>query len=109
MLIQVNDYAVLEFGNYYKMKAMAKKKNPLVFMDVSIDGDPVERMVFEVLYILCINIFVLQLLYYTTLMHDHCVVTAFLRCCSEDGRKFPCIMYRYFEFMFDLLLEFLLF
>ncbi|XP_040973222.1 peptidyl-prolyl cis-trans isomerase CYP95 isoform X6 [Gossypium hirsutum] len=26
---------------------MAKKKNPLVFMDVSIDGDPVERMVFE--------------------------------------------------------------
>lgn len=31
---------------------MAKKKNPLVFMDVSIDGDPVERMVFEVLLIL---------------------------------------------------------
>lgn len=28
---------------------MAKKKNPLVFMDVSIDGDPAERMVFEVL------------------------------------------------------------
>lgn len=28
---------------------MAKKKNPLVFMDVSIDGDPIERMVFEVL------------------------------------------------------------
>lgn len=27
---------------------MAKKKNPLVFMDVSIDGDPFERMVFEV-------------------------------------------------------------
>ncbi|CAJ1972099.1 unnamed protein product [Sphenostylis stenocarpa] len=26
---------------------MAKKKNCLVFMDVSIDGDPVERMVFE--------------------------------------------------------------
>lgn len=31
---------------------MAKKKNPLVFMDVSIDGDPVERMVFEVLFVL---------------------------------------------------------
>ncbi|KAH1212845.1 Peptidyl-prolyl cis-trans isomerase CYP95 [Glycine max] len=30
--------------------AMAKKKNPLVFMDVSIDGDPVERMVFELFY-----------------------------------------------------------
>ncbi|MFQ6658247.1 hypothetical protein Gotur_027598 [Gossypium turneri] len=29
---------------------MAKKKNTLVFMDVSIDGDPVERMVFEVLF-----------------------------------------------------------
>lgn len=28
---------------------MAKKKNPMVFMDVSIDGDPAERMVFEVL------------------------------------------------------------
>lgn len=27
---------------------MTKKKNCLVFMDVSIDGDPVERMVFEV-------------------------------------------------------------
>ncbi|XP_021893478.1 peptidyl-prolyl cis-trans isomerase CYP95-like [Carica papaya] len=26
---------------------MAKKKNPLVFMDVSIDGDPIERMIFE--------------------------------------------------------------
>ncbi|GKV18086.1 hypothetical protein SLEP1_g28509 [Rubroshorea leprosula] len=26
---------------------MAKKKNPLVFMDVSIDGDPGEKMVFE--------------------------------------------------------------
>lgn len=29
---------------------MTKKKNPLVFMDVSIDGDPIEKMVFEVLY-----------------------------------------------------------
>jgi peptidyl-prolyl isomerase G (cyclophilin G) len=35
------------------MKKMAKKKNPLVFMDVSIDGDPAEKMVFEVL--LCLN------------------------------------------------------
>ncbi|KAG5244354.1 peptidyl-prolyl cis-trans isomerase CYP [Salix suchowensis] len=26
---------------------MAKKKNPLVFMDMCIDGDPKERMVFE--------------------------------------------------------------
>ncbi|KAA3465872.1 peptidyl-prolyl cis-trans isomerase CYP95-like isoform X1 [Gossypium australe] len=31
---------------------MAKKKNPLVFMDVSIDGGPAERMVFEVSLIL---------------------------------------------------------
>ncbi|KAF5748206.1 peptidyl-prolyl cis-trans isomerase CYP95-like isoform X1 [Tripterygium wilfordii] len=29
---------------------MAKKKNTLVFMDVSIDGDPIERMVFELFY-----------------------------------------------------------
>ncbi|KAB5553318.1 hypothetical protein DKX38_010629 [Salix brachista] len=28
-------------------KKMAKKKNPLVFMDMCIDGDPKERMVFE--------------------------------------------------------------
>lgn len=34
---------------------MAKKKNPLVFMDVSIDGDPVERMVFEVLFFIFMN------------------------------------------------------
>lgn len=32
------------------MKKMAKKKNPLAFMDVSVDGDPAERMVFEVVY-----------------------------------------------------------
>jgi len=31
---------------------MTKRKNSLVFMDVSIDGDPVERMVFEVLFCL---------------------------------------------------------
>ncbi|CAJ1972098.1 unnamed protein product [Sphenostylis stenocarpa] len=31
-------------------RVMAKKKNSLVFMDVSIDGDPVERMVFELFY-----------------------------------------------------------
>ncbi|XP_038696180.1 peptidyl-prolyl cis-trans isomerase CYP95-like isoform X2 [Tripterygium wilfordii] len=29
---------------------MAKKKNTLVFMDISIDGDPIERMVFELFY-----------------------------------------------------------
>lgn len=27
---------------------MSQKKNPLVFLDVSIDGDPVERIVIEV-------------------------------------------------------------
>jgi len=31
---------------------MAKKKNPMVFMDVSVDGDPYERMFFEVLFFL---------------------------------------------------------
>lgn len=39
---------------YWKMKKMAKKKSLLVFMDVSVDGDPAERMVFEVL--LCLNL-----------------------------------------------------
>ncbi|XP_043724341.1 peptidyl-prolyl cis-trans isomerase CYP95-like [Telopea speciosissima] len=29
---------------------MAKTKNPLVFLDVSIDGDPAERMIFELFY-----------------------------------------------------------
>lgn len=28
---------------------MTKKKNPLVFLDVSIDGDPVEKIVIEVI------------------------------------------------------------
>lgn len=28
---------------------MNKKKNPLVFFDVSIDGDPVERIAIEVM------------------------------------------------------------
>jgi peptidyl-prolyl isomerase G (cyclophilin G) len=42
---------------------MAKKKNPLVFMDVSIDGDPVERMVFEVHYVVSIYA---QFFYYAT-------------------------------------------
>lgn len=27
---------------------MSKKKNPMVFLDVSVDRDPVERMVIEV-------------------------------------------------------------
>jgi len=46
---------------------MANKKNPLVFMDVSIDGDPVKRMVFEVLSVLgCMLLFMLQLLQCST-------------------------------------------
>lgn len=37
--------------SFLEDKKMTKKKNPLVFMDVSVDGDPVERMVFEVLFV----------------------------------------------------------
>lgn len=37
-------YACLSCG---PAKEMTKKKNPQVFLDVSIDGDPLERMVFE--------------------------------------------------------------
>lgn len=29
---------------------MTKKKNPLVFLDVSNDGEPVEKIVIEVIY-----------------------------------------------------------
>lgn len=32
---------------------MTKSKNPLVFLDVCIDGDPGEKMVFEVMLVLC--------------------------------------------------------
>ncbi|KAF8393257.1 hypothetical protein HHK36_021498 [Tetracentron sinense] len=32
------------------MEIITKKKNPLVFLDVSIDGDPAERMSFELFY-----------------------------------------------------------
>ena len=40
----------LNFGSLelYIKKSMAKKKNPQVYMDVCIDGDPAETMVFEV-------------------------------------------------------------
>ena len=60
---------------------MAKKKNPLVFMDVSIDGDPVERMVFEViLYIfsLFLNDICIVMFAIFNLMIGHAVSTAFL-------------------------------
>ncbi|KAF2303871.1 hypothetical protein GH714_024009 [Hevea brasiliensis] len=36
---------------------MAKKKNPLVFMDVSVDGDPFERMVLSMMNFLGCNAF----------------------------------------------------
>lgn len=29
---------------------MSKKENPLVFLDVSIDGNPAEKIVIEVIY-----------------------------------------------------------
>lgn len=32
-----------------KQVDMSEKKNPLVFLDVSVDGDPVERIVIEVI------------------------------------------------------------
>ena len=32
----------------WKEEAMRKKKNPRVFLDVSINGDPIERIVIEV-------------------------------------------------------------
>lgn len=33
---------------FLKQRDMGKKKNPCVFLDVSIDGDPLERIVIEV-------------------------------------------------------------
>jgi hypothetical protein len=41
---------------------MAKKKNPMVFLNVSIDGDPGERMVFEVLFFLFIFFLLIYIL-----------------------------------------------
>ena len=35
-------------STFFMDRAMSKKKNPHVFLDVSIDGDPVERIVIEV-------------------------------------------------------------
>lgn len=42
-VIQIHP-SVVSFGD----GDMSAKKNPLVFLDVSIDGDPVERIVIEV-------------------------------------------------------------
>ena len=36
------------FWHFVVWGEMSKKKNPLVFLDVSIGGDPVERIVIEV-------------------------------------------------------------
>lgn len=33
------------------------KKNPFVYLDVSIDGDPIERMVFEVFFLSLTHIY----------------------------------------------------
>lgn len=82
-------------------KAMTKKKIPPVFMDVSIDGDPIERMVFEVLFILCLFITCAATFAIFNLTSDHCDATAFLRCCFQDCGKFSCTMYRYFKFDLD--------
>lgn len=38
---------------HWRKIIMAKEKNPVVFLDVSIDGDPAERMTFEVDYVVC--------------------------------------------------------
>lgn len=34
--------------SFLKQGDMSKKKNPCVFLDVTIDGDPTERIVIEV-------------------------------------------------------------
>ena len=79
---------------------MAKKKNLLVFMDVCIDGDPKERMVFEVS--LCFN-YVGCTGKYLYIECSSCILinlsvifcsAAFLGYCSQDCRKFPSSLYR---------------
>lgn len=35
--------------NVSVIQEMSKKKNPFVFFDISIDGDPVERIAIEVM------------------------------------------------------------
>ena len=42
---------------------MANKKNPLVFMDISIDGDPTEKLVIQVPNNLCYDKFAFVFFY----------------------------------------------
>jgi hypothetical protein len=58
LLLQINEllmFMQLSVSSFISARHnMAKKKNPMVFLNVSIDGDPGERMVFEVLFFLFI-------------------------------------------------------
>lgn len=97
------------------------KKNSLVFLDVSVDGDPAEKMVFEV--VLCFEPILLWIcscadmlvvssnVSYFVVFYWHlyswkfgictihslviCNLAAFLWHCSQDCGKFPCTLYRY--------------
>lgn len=43
------DYCQVSFSMSAELGEMSKKNNPLVFLDVSIDGNPLERITIEVI------------------------------------------------------------
>lgn len=47
--VYLDGYCKVSFSMSAEPGEMSKKKNPLVFLDVSIDGDPVERITIEVI------------------------------------------------------------
>lgn len=50
-------FQVITLDSLSFTEKMAKKKNPQVYMDVCIDGDPAETMVFEVQWCLTMLMF----------------------------------------------------
>ena len=71
----------------------SKKKNPTVFLDVSIGGDPLERIVIEVLqpHSLCLSFPCLKV---------SLSIAAFCSSCPQDCRELSCPLHRYpFNFL----------
>lgn len=80
---------------------MNKKKNPLVFLDMSIDGDPAERIFIEVMHFLNLLYWKETEVWFFSINIKIKPVsfewTAFRRCCPQDCREFSGTLYRYFE------------
>lgn len=94
---------------------MSKKKNPLVFLDVSVDGDAAEKIVIEVIYELnltnlhgslplldiffffhmkpCLETVIDMSYVQMSVIFWKCA--ALCRYCSKNCRKFPVALHRY--------------